>query len=465
MGWLTVACLSLLALTPSATGASDPVLRWNAVALEAVAEDHSGTFGAPEQPGPTRASRALAIVHAAIHDAVSAIDGAYEPYRRRIHAREHASLEAAVARAAHDALRALYPAQAEIFAASLAADLSRVPRPRERRAGEQVGRLAARELLRARRRDGSDVDPAWSPRDRPGDHREDPLHPGQGFLDPHWGEVTPFVLPRGDALRPGPPPALAGLAYAEAFDEVKRVGGDGAVTPTSRSAEQTEIGTFWAYDGTRGIGAPPRLYNQIARVIAGQMGNDVVANARLFALINLAMADPGIACWEAKYLYDFWRPVLGIRESDPGTGPSGLGDGNPLTLGDATWTPLGSPASNESGTDFTPPFPAYPSGHAAFGAALFRILERFYGTDAIAFAFVSDELNGLTRDWAGNRRPYSPRVFWTLGQAKAENAQSRIYLGIHWRFDALEGIALGDAVADHVFEHALRPRAERARSR
>jgi hypothetical protein len=118
------------------------------------------------------------------------------------------------------------------------------------------------------------------------------------------------------------------------------------------------------------------------------MGNDVVANARLFALVNLAMADAGIACWESKYFYDFWRPVLGVRESDPGTGPSGLGDGNPLTIGDPAWTPLGAPASNQSGTDFTPPFPAYPSGHATFGAALFRILERFYGTDAIAFTFV-----------------------------------------------------------------------------
>jgi hypothetical protein len=176
-------------------------------------------------------------------------------------------------------------------------------------------------------------------------------------------------------------------------------------------------------------------------------------------LINLALADAGIACWESKYTYDFWRPVLGVRESDPGTGPSGLGDGNPLTTGDPSWTPLGAPASNQSGTNFTPPFPAYPSGHASFGGAFFRMLERFYGTDAIAFTFVSDELNGVTTDWEGNVRPRSPRSFATLSEAKAENARSRIYLGIHWNFDALEGIAMGDAIADHVFEHALRPRA------
>ncbi len=462
MRWLAVPALYLALLAPGASGtvATDPVLRWNAIALEAVAEDHGGSFGAPEQAGPTRASRALAIVHAAIHDAVCAIDASYEPYHTRIHAPKHASLDAAVARAAHDALAALYPAQGELFAAARAEDLAGVTRRRERRAGERVGRIAAHRLLHARRHDGSQVDPPWTAGDRPGDHREDPLHPGQGFLDPGWGEVTPFVLPRGDALRSPPPPALRSLAYAEAFDEVKRRGGDDFVTPTARSAEQTEIGLFWAYDGARGLGPPPRLYNQIARAIAEQMGNDVVTNARLFALINLAMADAGIACWETKYFYDFWRPVLGIRESDPGTGPRGLGDGNPLTAGDPAWTPLGAPASNQSGTDFTPPFPAYPSGHASFGAALFRVLERFYGTDAIAFRFVSVELDGATTDWAGNLRPLSPRRFATLSEAKAENAQSRIHLGIHWRFDALEGIALGDAVADHVFEHALRPRSE-----
>ena len=190
-------------------------------------------------------------------------------------------------------------------------------------------------------------------------------------------------------------------------------------------------------------------------------GNDAFANARLFLLVNLALADAGIACWEAKYHYDFWRPVVAIREAEPGTGPSGLGDGNPLTAGDPSWTPLGAPASNQSGTDFTPPFPAYPSGHATFGAALFRILERFYGTDAIAFSFVSDELNGVTADWAGNVRPLAERNFETLSEAMWENAESRIYLGIHWSFDASEGVALGQAVADYVFDHALTRRGHR----
>ncbi|MGH7288164.1 MAG: vanadium-dependent haloperoxidase, partial [Myxococcota bacterium] len=403
MRWLRVSILSLPLSTAAVAQAvpTDPVLRWNEVALEVVAEDHSGTFGAPEQGSPTRAARALAIVHAAIHDAVSAIDGSYEPYHMQMKAPPHTSIDAAVARAGHDTLVALYPAQHEVFAVALAQDLASVPDARERRAGERVGAHAAHHLLHSRRADGSQAEVVYTPGDLPGQHRVDPLHPAQGFLTPGWGAVTPFVLPSGDALRSPPPPALGSAAYAAAFLEVKDFG---VATESMRTPDQTEIGIYWAYDGTRGLGPPPRLYNQIVRGIAEQMDNDVVENARLFALVNLAMADAGIACWETKYVYNFWRPVLGVREADPDTGPSGLGDGNPFTSGDTDWTPLGAPASNQSGTDFTPPFPAYPSGHATFGAALFRMLERFYGTDDVAFSFVSDELNGVTTDSAGGVR-------------------------------------------------------------
>jgi hypothetical protein len=436
--------LSLLLLSAlPAAAADDPVLDWNAIALAALAADHAGSF---EQGGPTRSSRALAIVHAAIYDAAAA---ALREQPRPL------SVAAAVATAAHDTLAALYPSQHGVFDAALAEDLAAVVPGPARRAGVQAGARAARHVLRERAHDGSDQDPPWTPSPAPGRHRPDPLHPGQGFLGPAWGAVEPFVLERGDQFRPPPPPALDSPAYAAAFDEVQRLGGDGVTTTTERSATQTVTGTFWGYDGTPGLGTPPRLYNQIARVIAEQQGNDVLENARLFLLVNLAQADAGIACWEAKYHYDFWRPVVAIREAEPGTGPSGLGDGNPLTTGDTSWTPLGAPASNASGTDFTPPFPAYPSGHATFGAALFRILERFYGTDAIAFDFVSDEMNGVTTDWAGLARPMSPRHYSTLSDASLENAQSRIYLGIHWSFDASEGVTLGEAVADYVFEHAL----------
>jgi PAP2 superfamily len=179
--------------------------------------------------------------------------------------------------------------------------------------------------------------------------------------------------------------------------------------------------------------------------------------ARLLALVNMALADAAIAAWDSKYHHSLWRPVTGVREADAGSGPTGAGDGNPATVGDAAFMPLGAPASNLNGPNFTPPFPSYPSGHAVFGGALFQTLRRFYGTDRIAFTFVSDEFNGVTRDNAGQVRALSPRSFTSLSQAETENGRSRIYLGIHWAFDCTRGIEQGRAVADFVMRHAFEP--------
>ena len=150
--------------------------------------------------------------------------------------------------------------------------------------------------------------------------------------------------------------------------------------------------------------------------------------------------------------------------ADPGSGPTGAGDGNPATVGDPSFMPLGAPASNLAGPNFTPPFPAYPSGHAGFGGALFQTLRTFYGTDDIAFTFVSDEFDGVTQDNGGTVRPLLPRSFSSLSEAEEENGQSRIYLGIHWAFDKTEGIAQGRRVADYVFANAF-ARLPRTRSR
>jgi hypothetical protein len=165
--------------------------------------------------------------------------------------------------------------------------------------------------------------------------------------------------------------------------------------------------------------------------------------ARLLALENVAMADEGVANWDSKYFYQFWRPISGIT----------LANGNNATTADPGFMPLGAPASNKTGPNFTPPFPAYPSGHAGFGGAIFQTLRNFYKTDKIPFTFVSDELNGVTKGNDGNARPLKPRSFSTLSQAEEENGQSRIYLGIHWSFDKTEGIAQGRKVANYVFKN------------
>jgi hypothetical protein len=146
--------------------------------------------------------------------------------------------------------------------------------------------------------------------------------------------------------------------YTAAYNEVKSLGGDGIVTPTVRTPDQTFIGIYWPYDGTPSLCAPAHLYNQIAVQIADQRNLDARQLARLLALVHVAMADTGMAAWDSKYHWDLWRPITGIRESDPGTGPTGSGDDNPNTIGDTTFMPRGAPASNLMGPNFPPPFPA-----------------------------------------------------------------------------------------------------------
>jgi membrane-associated phospholipid phosphatase len=288
---------------------------------------------------------------------------------------------------------------------------------------------------------------SYTPIPLPGYHRPDPLHPNQGFDEPDWGLVKPFTLNSSDQfLAPNfvgdnPQARLAWLQspeYIAAFLEVQAIGSENSAV---RTADQTEIGIFWAYDGSPKIGTNLRLDNQVARTIATQMGNTEVQNARLFALVNLAMGDAGISAWTTKYHYSFWRPIVAIRATS-----------------DPTWTPLGSPADNNSGTNFTPNFPSYVSGHVTFGSALFEILRRYYGTDAIPFSFQSDEFNGVTRDQYGMVRPARTRCYGFLTEAELEVWASRIYLGIHWRFDEDQGMVMGRSVADHVFDNFLRPR-------
>ena len=210
---------------------------------------------------------------------------------------------------------------------------------------------------------------------------------------------------------------------------------------------------YWAYDGAKGLGTPPRLYNQIVREIATkQLNNSGVLNttdenARLFALVNAGMADAGIIAWRAKYFYNLWRPVIGIREDDVGTGPTGLGTGSTANA-DPFWQPYGAPNSNRPGAkNFTPGFPAYPSGHATFGTTVFEIVRAFY--PGVTFDFVSEEINGKTTDVDGSVRTFMKRHY-NLDDAIRDNLESRVWLGVHWRFDGEGGKSAGEVVASKV---------------
>ncbi len=451
------------------TGAASAVRRWNEVAIDSSGIDHtpvaageSRVFG--EQLGPGRSARAMAIVHIAIFDAVNAISGGHESYTALPRATRPASIDAAVAQAAHDTLAALFPSQAASLADLLAEDLARLRHapPDVKTAGIELGRQTAAAILALRADDGSQrAEPRmgvdYTPGTLPGQWRQDPVSLIPLARGARWAEVKPFVLRSARQFRLPPPPAMTSAEYTAAFDEIKRLGGDGITTATVRTEEEKTLAIFWAYDGTPSLCAPPRLYNQIALQIAGQQRCDVVQTARLLALVNVAMADAAVAAWDSKYHYNVWRPVTVVREADAGSGPTGAGDGNAATVGDAAFSPLGAPASNLNGPNFTPPFPSYPSGHAVFGGALFQTLRRFCGTDRIAFTFVSDEFNGVTRDNSGQVRALSPRSYTTLSQAEIENGRSRIYLGIHWDFDCTPGIEQGRAVADFVIRHAFEP--------
>lgn len=230
--------------------------------------------------------------------------------------------------------------------------------------------------------------------------------------------MTPFVIFKGLFPVSSPPP-LTSRHYTAAFNEVKRLGGDGIITPTERTEDQTIAGIYWAYDGTPGLGTPPRMYNQITVQIAEQMETNVVELARLLALVNVALADASIACWDEKYKYQFWRPVTGIREADPGTGPTGLGDGNPATIGDPNFTPLGAPASNLTGPNFTPPFPSYTAGHSTYGG----------GHYSKSFASFSEETTFLSLSSPTN----STALPWTT-----EETCGRSFLAAFRRFPKLK---------------------------
>jgi membrane-associated phospholipid phosphatase len=457
----------------------DSILYWNDVALEANRTSH--TNGANEQTGPTLSSRALAIVHLAMYDAFAGISktpGVLPPYLSGLPIPPAgAGIDAAVAAAAYDTLFNLYPTQKTFFDARLLA----APIPTAGKAtGTTFGKQVAAAIIADRAADPNASDAGYVPPVHAAAHQRDPDNT-QGFHAPFYGAMSKCF---GVSARHGlnAPPLPGDAAYASALKEVRGKGIAPELMGTvpngypRRNINETLTGIYWAYDGAKNLGTPPRLYNLVVREVAMARGNSPAQNARLFALLNTAMADAGILAWDQKYFHNLWRPVVGIRQHDASLGPLAVPGDVVDNDCDAGWLPLGGPKTNEPGIkNFTPPFPAYPSGHATFGAAAFHIVRLFYGipkghtgTDNLfdSMSFVSEELNGINTDNKGTVRPRHlrnfPRGLWQMIE---ENGRSRVYLGVHWVFDAFSvdgnneidvtrnigGVPLGLKIAEDIF--------------
>jgi len=387
-----------------------PVIDWNEILLSIV-----NTPGA--QPANIQPTRNFAIVHAAIYDAVNAIDRTHEPYLIDVRGPRDASETAAADAAAHTALVGLYPAQQSVLDADYASELATVADGPAKDQGVKLGEQVATDLLAIRANDGSNIlPPPFVPGTAPGNFRPTPPNfPTPVFTT--WGQVTPFVLESPSQFRPAPPPALTSDAYADAINEVQSLG---SATSITRTPEQTEIGKFWN---------PPiqNFWNQIADEIAAAQHTDLPTTARLFAALNLSFADSAIAFYDAKYTYQLWRPVTAIRLADT--------DGNANTVADPNWLPL---AGN------TPADPSYPGAHSTISAAGADVLASFFG-DQQSFEVTSPALPGVTRS------------FDSFSAAATEAGLSRIYAGVHTRLDHVAGLTLGHDVANFVLDNALLP--------
>jgi len=385
------------------------VIEWNRTLLAIVR-----TPGA--QPATVHSTRNFAILHAAIYDAVNNIEPKFSPYLVRLpDVPRSASKIAAADKAARDILVSLYPAFQASLDTELEQDLALLPDNERKAQGIVVGRAVASQLLAARSADGANVTPPpYVPGTQPGDYQLTPPNFAPADFT-QWPQVTPFALQQPDEFRPGPPPALTSAVYTRVFNEVKSLG---FFNSTTRTAEQTEIGKFWN-------GNIQDFWNEIAQTAALDRHLNLEQSARLFALLNISLADTAIAFFDAKYTYNFWRPVTAVQFA--GT------DGNPHTEPNPTWLPLSTK---------TAPDPSYPGAHSAISKAGATVLIFYFG-DQFTFDVSSESLAGVTRH------------FTSFSGAAEEAGLSRIYAGQHFRTDHIAGKDLGEQVAQSIDENIL----------
>jgi PAP2 superfamily protein len=393
-------------------GSPNLVVEWNKTLL--VILRTPGT-----QPANLHPTRSYALLHAAIYDAVNAIDTGHAPYKIALPSvAAQASEEAAAATAGHDVLLALYPAFQSQLDAQLQQELAEVSDGKSKNDGISIGSFVAAHLLALRAGDGRNATLSpYVPNGQPGNYQLTPpnLAPAQ-FTQ--WSKTVPWALSAADQFRPGPPPALTSDKYTTDFNEVKSIG---FIDSTTRSDEQTQIAKFWN-------GAIQNYWNEITQtaVLARQL--KLADSARVFALVNLGVADGVIAFYDAKYVYQLWRPVTAVREAGD--------DGNANTDADPNWLPLNTK---------TAPDPSYPGAHSTVSYTAAQILRSVFG-DQFDFAVTSEVLPGVERD------------FHSFSAAAEEAGVSRIYAGQHFRFDHEAGRDLGSKVGNQVFTTVLLPR-------
>lgn len=384
----------------------DAVLDWNDVALQAIRQDQS--------PTPL-ATRNLALLNSTIYDAINAVEPLHHAYQATGLAPELASVDLAAAAAAHRVLSNLYPDQQSQLDAALTDSLSHIDFQGVAAPSLAFGRSIADSHLAARKNDGASAAVA---EDTPATNFPAPP-PYSSVVLPDWQKVQPFAITAAEDYRTRGLPKVETLAYLVDYVEVKDIG---SAKSTSRTADQTAAARFWN-DGA-GTATLAGTWNQIATTVAAAAGTTVAENARLFAWMNLAMADADIASWNAKAVSLSWRPVTAIRQGDS--------DGNAASPGDSTWSPL----------LVTPPSPSYTSEHSAVSGAASTILGAFFG-DGQRFEVRSEAVPGTTRS------------FSSFSAAAEEAGLSRVWGGVQFRIDHTDGLAQGKAIAGVVFNNQL----------
>lgn len=390
----------------------DIVVQWNELLLQSLAN----------QPARVPFARNMSIVHTAMFDAVNAIERSFEPYAAEVRASRGASAEAAAAQAARDTLTALYPSRQAIFDVALAGNLAEIP-PGLANQGVAVGQEVARQILALRANDGAAAIVTYTPPNtNPGQWQPTPPN-FAAATNTHVSQITPFAVESSEQYRPGPPPALTSPEYALAFNEAKTLG---IATNSTRTADQTLVAELWRQPLVNHV-----VWNRVAQDMATDANLGLAESARLFALLDMAINDGLQTSNGSKFHYALWRPVTAIQRAAE--------DGNPATEADPTWRTL---------HPTTPPYPTYAGNAATIGSASATVLAGVFGNDAIPF-----EVDWSRYGFAGVNRSYA-----SFSAAANEMADSRIYGGIHFRFDNVAGQQIGQNVAGHVMENYLEPR-------